>query len=220
MSFEAAATSRDSCVGGWRIFFPSIFSIVAAPHNLLCLCLGLDTSPFCLIFLHFSSSVFVSPCVSVNTLLFLAIFPLQCDLSHSHSVLLRALFLFLSPSSLSLSLYYFPHPVSLFFSAKTQCMVAVKHLPLPRIHATQALSSLLGPRFALGGSKAQERCFIVALPPQHHLLLRCDVREDGTSVQAATDYWPCLAYLEAELQHHVETAAAAADDVIPTPPFQ
>ena len=95
-------------------------------------------------------------------------------------------------------------------------MVSVKHLPLTRAKALAVLQMVFGSRFLVrqegeapargspdsGATQVQD--YFLALPPQHHLLLRCEVHADGTSIMAATDAWQTLSYLEDKLDEEVK----------------
>ncbi len=98
-------------------------------------------------------------------------------------------------------------------------MLSVKHIPLPRVQSVLLLRSLFPKKFFVGGAptpKAAEaedatdqQCFLVGLPPQNHLLLRCHIREASSHIFVATDAWTCLSFLEAELQAQLDSYKSA-----------
>ena len=97
-------------------------------------------------------------------------------------------------------------------------MLSVKHLPLPRAKASAVLHAVFGTRFLILQEGPAQRAspatagplvqhHFVALPPQHHLLLRCEVDADGTNVTAATDACQALSFLETRLDEELKAAA-------------
>lgn len=115
-------------------------------------------------------------------------------------------------------------------------MVSVKHLPLPRVQAQVLLRSLFPRRFLVsqgmlssgsvgsglplqgstGSSNSinhelpEQWCYMILLPPQHHLLLRCVLRDACADIHVATDAWGTLAFLEAELQARTDNMSSTS----------